>query len=132
MRKKAFTLIELLVVIAIIAILAAMLLPALSRSKATAQGVACLANLRQIQTATHQYMDDHNGRYVNNHGVGETRAKKQSWANNVLDWTDSDRTALCPYCGVDAVIPDVSGLPLTVDFLAQGWRHHVLGAFEIG
>mgnify|MGYP000844257115 FL=1 len=37
----------------------------------------------------------------------------------VYEWTDSDRTALCPYCGVDAVIPDISGLPLTVDFLAR-------------
>ncbi|MET0546236.1 MAG: hypothetical protein ABWZ40_07990 [Caulobacterales bacterium] len=37
----------------------------------------------------------------------------------IREWTDSDRTALCPYCGVDGVIPDVSGLPLTVDFLAR-------------
>ena len=90
MRNAAFTLIELLVVIAIIAILAGLLLPALSRSKGTAQGAACLGNLRQLQTGSHMYADDHLDRYVNNHGVGETRAKKQSWANNVQDWTDSE------------------------------------------
>jgi prepilin-type N-terminal cleavage/methylation domain-containing protein/prepilin-type processing-associated H-X9-DG protein len=86
--RKGFTLIELLVVIAIIAVLAAMLLPALGRAKESARTIKCMNNLRQLHLSWQLYADDHGGKLVPN-GTGTTSGKvpqNPSWAGGWLDF----------------------------------------------
>jgi prepilin-type N-terminal cleavage/methylation domain-containing protein/prepilin-type processing-associated H-X9-DG protein len=89
-RRSGFTLIELLVVIAIIAILAAMLLPALSRAKGSAQANSCAGNIRQLVLAWTMYADENEGRLVVNSSSADTRTYRQSWVNNIQDWENSE------------------------------------------
>ncbi|HUR45834.1 MAG TPA: prepilin-type N-terminal cleavage/methylation domain-containing protein [Candidatus Saccharimonadales bacterium] len=89
-NRKGFTLIELLVVVAIIAILAALLLPALGKAKEKSLAIGCANNLRQLSMALGLYSDENLDLLINNHGIQETIARKQNWANNVEDWLSSD------------------------------------------
>ena len=80
-QAQAFTLIELLIVVAIIAILASLLLPALSKAKSKGQQIGCLSNLKQLTLCWIMYADDNDGRLAPNGVKGQTgeEASDDSW-----------------------------------------------------
>jgi len=88
-KNPAFTLIELLVVIAIIAILAALLLPALSKSKLKAQGIQCMGSLRQVMLGWQMYNGDNSGNFPANPDYPTTQP---GWVGGLMDYNGSHQT----------------------------------------
>jgi len=90
-RPQAFTLIELLVVIAIIAILAGMLLPALSRAKTRALTAGCLSNLRQLTFGWLMYAEDHGDRLPHNTAMNASDIQSRgTWTADSGSWVQGN------------------------------------------
>ncbi|HTV63094.1 MAG TPA: DUF1559 domain-containing protein [Verrucomicrobiae bacterium] len=130
-RVSAFTLIELLVVIAVIAILAAMLLPALARAKETGRRIYCLNNLKQLGLASQMYVGDNQGTYP-------PRNDTERWPDQFYsDYGKNINVLLCP---TDLLL---LGPPVTVgaspsnnvadasprSYLINGWNDYFDGYF---
>lgn len=138
-RKDAFTLIELLVVIAVIAILAALLLPALSAAKQRALATQCMSNNRQLALAWTMYAGDHDDKLAMNSDWNASINGQHSWITGIMSWgTSTDNTNVqflvtstdslfAPYLGrsVGVFACPAASFYVSSAQRANGWSHRV-------
>ena len=119
--RGAFTLIELLVVIAIIAILAAMLLPAVSRAKESARKISCLNQMRQLGLSLMMYVDDAHGNYP------PRNTTTSRWPTLLKDGYQQTKILVCP---TDAANPATYGSATypadaaSRSYILNGWNDY--------
>ena len=123
--KRYFTLIELLVVIAIIAILAAMLMPALAGARERSRQISCTSNQKQINLAHQMYMEEHDGFSCPSHlGSGGITAK---WAGRLLPYMgNSTKSFIC------LTRPEQGKGTLSATNMGYGWNYYYLTSMPPG
>lgn len=126
-HKAAFTLIELLVVISIIALLIAILLPALSKAKDSAVSIKCASQLKQLAVAEHAYAQDNNDKFTHVYNAsGEPR-----WIYLIRDYvngakhTDPNSVMNCPAADRSLFSGNKNSYGLNFSMRNSRWRHKI-------
>lgn len=137
-RRRGFTLIELLVVISIIAVLIALLLPALGKARDASEAMVCLSNLRQTTTAALTYAGEHGDALPGAGGLSagppSIHSAQASWFYSLEDYVDAEISDLarCPEDQSErwAVADPGSGLNRVVSYASNYYLQGVLTGFE--